>query len=130
MGSVNFKSLVEQAEADENVEILPSTPSPSSHIGAQSPHESKENHGEPTADEARSPHRPRNSFLVRITNKKKKKMRGGKRHGRKKEKSTDFIKKLQKHTEDGKVECYKVGKKHERQLSHKDLRKMLPTSHT
>lgn len=133
--SVNFKSLVEQAEADDNVEILQSTPSPSKRMGTISTSDSKENvDDKPSADQqARSPHRPRNSFLVRISNKKKKhkKRRGGKRPGRKNEKNTDFIKKLQKHTADGKVACYKVGKgKHERQLSHKDLRKMLPVTPT
>jgi len=75
------------------------------------------------------PHRPRNSFLVRITNKKKKKRRGGKRSGRKKGRHSDFMKKLQKDAEEGKVECYQIddGQKgtHERQLSHKDLKKMV-----
>jgi len=128
---VNFKSLVEQAEADDNVEVLPNTTSHSSHIGAIKPSDSKENlEDKDLADqEARLPYRPRNSFLVQITNKKKR--RRGKQPRRKKEKDAGFMKKLQKHTEDGKVECYKVSNgKLERQLSHEDLRKLLPTTLT
>lgn len=128
---VNFKSLVEQAEADESVEVL--SKAPSTDLYSTKSCDIKEDDVKSALTGTTSlPHRPRNSFLVRITNKKKKKRRGGKRPGRKKGKHSDFMKKLQKDAEDGKVECYKVdqgNKGHERQLSNKDLRKMVkPTS--
>jgi len=136
--NANIKSLVEQAEADEDVEILEMTreASRTSTVYEEKEVESIEglsgvdlpkppkiedqSSGERHSKErpitvGRSTHRPRNSFLVRVTKKKKKRKRkygGAKRKGqsllKKGIKPKGFIEKLKQDTEEGKVECFHV----------------------
>jgi len=165
--NANIKSLVEQAEADEDVELLafeetasrdsnvyddekvgelirertsvslpvaPTTIVPGL-IGTQSCGELCSE--KPSFAAGLPTNRPRNSFLVRVTKKKKRKRKrgGNKPRGQNKPdkvpKPEGFIEKLKQDTEEGKVECFQVEQNSQtgkvavkRLLSHKDLLKI------
>jgi len=115
----NLKNLVEQAEADETVEVLPDLP--------PSPNHNDRKKSTPDLS------RPRNSFLVRVQKKKRRRQTGARRRGKgkyhKDGKRADFMRKLHQDAKAGKVDCFEVNNESSkgtliRRLSHKDIHEM------
>jgi len=106
--SHSMSSLLDHAEKDSNIEVVNEKPKLTNYMSA------------PCAEKSRKCRTPReNSFLMRISKKK-----APRRRSRRSNKSVDFMGKLRKNAEAGKVECFRVDddvSKTESQLNSKDL---------
>jgi len=112
-------SLLEQAQKDKNVEIV------NIRDALSKLSDNKDYRTTPEISEECDRTESTNSFLIRISRKRKSR----RRHSRKwkKRSSSDFIGKLEKDAEAGMVKCFQVeesAKRTERQLSHHDLKKI------
>jgi len=107
--SKSLSDLVQDTKEDLSIEVIQEKPKLKSCMTV------------PAAERSSQSRTPReNSFLMRISQKT-----APRKNSRRKNKSCDFLGKLQKNIEAGNVECYRVGDgsfRVERQLSSKDLK--------
>jgi len=132
VSNANLKNLVDQAKADESCELL-------THLPSFPIREEVSSTADPDSlpPKTESPSRPTNSFLVRVTKKKKRRRHGKAKQRRKgkpdrEDKSPDFLGKLEQDTKAGKVDCFKINNvsaqgQLSRRLSHQDLHMMART---